>query len=86
MPVGLKRRIFYSIVLALEVCHKAGVAHMDLKCDNILLSDHLIPTLCDFGLSRFYKDHNHNVGWTERYAAPETLKPHLLMPGHDWRV
>jgi serine/threonine protein kinase len=85
LPVYLKRRMFYSIVLGLELCHQAGYAHMDLKCDNILLSDRLVPTLCDFGLARHFIDVQFGVGYTERYAAPEILNAWLRLGGYDWR-
>jgi len=38
LPINLKQKIFYSIILGLELCHLAGFAHLDIKADNILLS------------------------------------------------
>ena len=84
-PVYMKRKLFFGIVLGLEACHIAGVAHMDLKCDNILLSDLLVPTVCDFGLARMLTDSHDILGWTDTYASPEVKSTFLRMGGYDWR-
>jgi serine/threonine protein kinase len=41
-----------EIVLALEYLHKHGIAHRDLKPDNILISEDGHLKLVDFGLSK----------------------------------
>ena len=51
------REIFARDVLAhtsfaLEYVHEQGVAHCDIKPDNVLVSDKDDCALCDFGISR----------------------------------
>lgn len=51
--------------------HDAGYAHMDLKLENILISDEGHLKLCDFGLaSKTDRVISKAVG-TENYMAPE---------------
>lgn len=41
--------IYRQIVEAVAYLHRKGIAHLDLKLENILIDDHLEPKLCDFG-------------------------------------
>ena len=51
------RSIFQQLILALDFCHKRGIANRDLKMENLLLSSSTdtplrkAPSvkLCDFG-------------------------------------
>jgi serine/threonine protein kinase len=86
-PVGLLRRLFGCIVLGLEACHSAGVAHMDIKIENVNLTRKLVPVICDFGMSRQYHDQESNFGCTLKFAAPEAVDFYHghMGPLHDWR-
>lgn len=42
---------FREILNAVEYCHFNGVAHRDLKLENVLLAEGNIVKLGDFGLS-----------------------------------
>jgi len=77
-PVGEKdaKRIIRQIVSAMLYCHEQGIAHRDIKLDNILISKDGKTKMIDFGLSSSKlqqgdkcKDY---VGSPE-YAAPEIL-------------
>jgi serine/threonine protein kinase len=46
------RTFFQQIVSAVDHCHAAGVAHRDLKMDNMLLNAQNQILLTDFGLGR----------------------------------
>jgi serine/threonine protein kinase len=47
----LARRIMRQMLKGLAFCHKKGVAHLDLKLENIMISkDQKKVTLIDFGL------------------------------------
>ena len=47
--------MFQQLLLAVDYCHRLGVAHRDIKLDNILLSGSKKPTIIkvsDFGFSK----------------------------------
>lgn len=70
------RRILASLARALAVAHKAGIAHLDLKPENIILSDPDTPdervTILDFGIARLRpSDPEWISAGSRRYMAPE---------------
>ncbi|XP_055610054.1 testis-specific serine/threonine-protein kinase 3-like isoform X2 [Uranotaenia lowii] len=68
-----------QIALALQYLHEAGIAHRDLKCENILITSNFNAKLSDFGFSRYIME-NGEVELSRTYcgsfdyAAPEILK------------
>lgn len=50
------------------------ICHLDIKPDNILISDDGRPTPCDFGLAEFMGTGETVHGGTEGYGAPESLQ------------
>jgi serine/threonine protein kinase len=44
--------ICYKILSGISFMHNKGIAHLDIKPDNILLTDDLEPKICDFGYAR----------------------------------
>ncbi|KAK8883536.1 hypothetical protein M9Y10_042630 [Tritrichomonas musculus] len=66
--------IIYSIALGMAAVHSKNVIHRDIKPENILLDNHLLPKICDFGLSVF---DNAEIDKTEAgtpiYMAPEVV-------------
>lgn len=54
----LARFYFQQIVEGVEYCHENGVAHRDLKLDNILLDNNANIKITDFGHAGIYKS-----GW-----------------------
>jgi len=78
LPESKARNLFQQICAALEYCHSKGIAHLDLKPDNILLDSELTTAkLSDFGSSReFTREHKlqfRPVG-TRVYNAPELAR------------
>merc|ERR1712137_800081 len=67
--------LFKQICTALRQCHEIGIAHLDIKPENILYDEATRNTfLCDFGNShRFEKNTKVNIGrrGTIIYCAPE---------------
>lgn len=84
---------FYHVVLSLEPCHAAGVAHRDIKPDNFLIGgkDGKTVKLCDFGLSAVVPKGGSLRGTygTPPYMSPEMLakdSPHHGLPTDIWSV
>lgn len=74
---SLARWFFQQLMVAVDYCHRKGVANRDIKLENILLTEgEFLPILklCDFG----YSKHDRNsvartvVGSVD-YMAPEVL-------------
>ncbi|KAJ9443450.1 CBL-interacting serine/threonine-protein kinase 3 [Diplonema papillatum] len=85
IPEEQAKHYFTMVVEALICCHANGVAHRDVKPENMLLSDNYELKLTDFGLAR---KHSTNFRCTDeemttelvgtlRYAAPELFRGHF---------
>jgi hypothetical protein len=69
-----------KLALALEVAHRAGVVHRDLKPGNVMLTRRGEPVVTDFGLAR--RDHPDDLRLTSSgqllgtpaYMAPEQVR------------
>ena len=74
----MARTYFKQIINGLEACHNAGVAHRDIKPQNLLLDSRFNIKLTDFGLSKVFESDadaimkTTYVG-TRGYQAPELL-------------
>ncbi|XP_062549599.1 testis-specific serine/threonine-protein kinase 3-like [Armigeres subalbatus] len=80
-PIGENQTRIWGrqMALALQYLHELGVAHRDLKCENILISTNFNVKLSDFGFARHVmKDGAAELSSTYcgsfDYAAPEILK------------
>ncbi|KAE8728181.1 CBL-interacting serine/threonine-protein kinase 4 [Hibiscus syriacus] len=77
------RRYFTQLVSALHFCHQNGVAHRDVKPQNLLLDQNGNLKVSDFGLSALPEQLNngllHTACGTPAYAAPEVVR----MKGYD---
>ena len=49
-------RYLHIIISALQYLHSKGIAHRDIKLENIVFSQDYVPKLIDFGLSRVFVD------------------------------
>ena len=56
LPEKLAANIFQQIYEAVCYLHSKGIAHRDIKTENILLTHDLKAKLIDFGLSNTYKE------------------------------
>ncbi|KAK1333037.1 hypothetical protein QTO34_006570 [Cnephaeus nilssonii] len=70
------RAAFRQVVSALQYCHRRGIAHRDLKPDNILLDEDGTVKLADFGFGRRVSDDSKLSTFcgTFYYMAPEVLR------------
>lgn len=66
---------------AVQAAHRRGVAHLDLKPDNILFRTTKgdrwnVPKVSDWGLAKLLLHHSRDVdGLSPRYSAPEQFDP-----------
>ncbi|KAF7699519.1 putative serine/threonine-protein kinase [Cucumispora dikerogammari] len=65
-------KIIRMVLLGINVLHKKGIIHRDIKLGNILVNSKSVK-LCDFGLST-NKEKNNTFCGTEDYLAPEVIK------------
>jgi len=67
--------IIKQVAHSLYVCHKKGIAHKDIKLENICIDKRLRTTLIDFGFCEFSPSGYLSCRWdgTPEYASPEVL-------------
>ena len=57
---GLEWRKRYQIIngicQGLNYLHENRIVHLDLKPENVLLDDNMVPKITDFGLSRYFEE------------------------------
>eukprot|EP00826_Nyctotherus_ovalis_P063935 TRINITY_DN9373_c0_g1_i8.p1 TRINITY_DN9373_c0_g1~~TRINITY_DN9373_c0_g1_i8.p1 ORF type:complete len:598 (+),score=143.22 TRINITY_DN9373_c0_g1_i8:50-1843(+) len=75
----MARWYFAKILSAVHYLHSHGIAHRDIKLENILLDENYNPLVCDFGLSKKLAD----VGFTtkkhiDRVGTEYCMSPELL--------
>lgn len=76
-----KKRIITIIGIAagLYKMHQENLIHRDIKPENILFDEEFHPKICDFGLSKVFKDGldeivQATICGTEKYMAPEMIE------------
>ncbi|WP_049926271.1 protein kinase domain-containing protein [Natronomonas moolapensis] len=66
--------VLVDVADALEFAHGRGVVHLDVKPENVLLTDTDTPKVGDWGLSQVVLNHKRTgMGLTPPYSAPEQL-------------
>ena len=67
-----KKKIMKNIIDAISYIHKKGIAHCDIKLENILFDDKFNVKLCDFGFAKdLNKEYDKRKCGSPEYASPE---------------
>ena len=69
LPQERVKEVMAELVSGLSYLHKRGVAHRDIKPDNILVDGAGVPYFVDFGVSAIIDKDNPNVSTVEGTAA-----------------
>jgi hypothetical protein len=74
LTIPMSIDVLTGVCDALEFAHGRGVVHLDVKPENVLLTETNVPKVGDWGLARVLLDHSHTqLGLTPAYSAPEQL-------------
>ena len=69
------RGLFLQVLAGVEHMHNKGVAHRDIKLENIFLDENCVPKVADFGLAKAFAGENGELLTTKlgtkNYMAPE---------------
>ena len=78
-------RLFtWQLVKAIAACHERGVAHRDVKPENILVSrDGETLKLCDFGFARALPSHRASSEICDGRVSAEDAKQRPIHSGAD---
>ena len=80
IPVSenLCRSYLKDLVAALVYLHSIGIAHRDIKCDNLLVFDDGVVKLGDFGVSARFESENDLT--LETVGASAFMAPEMCVP------
>lgn len=69
----LIRTYFHQVVAGVEYMHSQGVAHLDLKLENLMLGDDFNLKIIDFDQAQLLSDKRLTSAGTSGYRAPEVI-------------
>lgn len=83
----LARWFYQQLIIAVDFCHKKGIANRDLKLENALLDgtpERPLLKICDFGYSKneYMDSKPKSLSGTPDYLAPEVL----TSPSYDGKT
>ena len=90
-----KKEKVYKLILtkifsAMNYLHKKGIAHLDIKMENILINDKLDIKIIDFGFAVNDPKHTLNTffGGTPNYMSPEIVlkRPYISILSDIWSL
>lgn len=76
----LVRTYFHQLVEGVEYLHSRGIAHLDLKPDNLLLGEDLRLKITDFDAALMENDNVVHGKGTTNYRSPEIKKGDVSKP------
>jgi len=75
------RSITFQLLMTMSSIHHAGVAHKDLKLENIIMSTEGVVSIIDFGLAYNFKD---SAICTDCAGSIEYASPEILLSGEPF--
>ena len=78
VPVTQAARIIHGITEGIRYAHERRCIHRDIKPQNILLTNEMVPKITDWGISKVLEENNKKTtvaGFSLAYAAPEQIAP-----------
>lgn len=79
--------LFKTLLETVRFCHSRGIAHLDIKPENVLLSsndDKASMQLADFGLAkRFVGEDGKRIPLVEKAGTHEYMAPEIIMLGES---
>ena len=78
--------IAVQVANVLDVAHKAGVVHRDVKPDNIMFNEDGVPKLADLGIAKFTREKESDSTVTKTgviIGTPAYMSPEQLMDSHN---
>ena len=87
-PVAERIRLVARVAEAVAAAHRQLVAHLDIKPENVLVTEAGDPVLLDFGIARVLDEEGDATATVARwltpdYAAPERLRGERATTGAD---
>ena len=83
VPVDEAVKVIMQIAAALDVAHRNGLVHRDVKPDNIMFAEDGTPKLADLGVAKFDDDRRTMVTLTGMIiGTPAYMSPEQLMDSH----
>jgi len=68
-------RLAHALADGLAYAHEAGLVHRDIKPDNIMLDEHGIPLISDFGIARAVSGYASATGVNMTIGTPQYISP-----------
>ena len=79
IPNNVKITYFQNLLSAVNYCHSLGIAHRDLKPDNVLIGFDYRILLSDFGLSFKTNNFNKNILCNSRIGTIQYMAPEIFI-------
>lgn len=88
MSLNTLKYFMYHICKSIEACHRRNIVHLDIKPENILLDNRLLPVICDYGCAKKIGSLVHSLrAGTVHYKAPEYFTECGVAPSGDiWSI
>lgn len=85
LPLELIMSLMLDTARGMTYLHKINIVHRDLKSHNLLVDQHFVIRICDFGLSRLFEESQSTMTacGTPCWTAPEVLRNEHYTPKAD---